>query len=156
MIGQASFELGFEIIPSPIVVAEFLCDLPSDLPLYSLIESIREVGALDDMPRSQRYEVPDRIPFGPTSFRVTYLTAIEQISESEVHAYARLNPKGGFNPFAESRKFQRAPTCTNRFRLMPHGIRCVTSLKRPRVLTRERRRSCISLEATRESGGPPE
>jgi len=39
---------------------------------------------------------------------VTYLTAIEQIRELEVHAYARPNPKGGFIPFAESRKSQRA------------------------------------------------
>ncbi len=100
--------------------------------------------------------VADRIPFGPTSFRVTYLTAIEQISELEMHAYAWPNPRGGFNPFAESRKFKRAPSCTNRFRLMPHGIGRVTPLKRPRVLTRKRSRSCTSLEATRESGGPSE
>lgn len=82
------FRLERDIEVASSVLYDFLCDLNNYVSLHPFIESIERLTPSVERPRAKRYRVVDRIPLGPFNLRITYIAALDAISENEVHGYA--------------------------------------------------------------------
>ena len=91
-MAEATFALDVEIKRSPAEVTDFLANLENFASLHPLIESITKTESTNDDPGPRYYEVVDRIPFGPFSFRTEYRASIERVSDVEVHGNAWQSP----------------------------------------------------------------
>lgn len=71
----------------------FLCDLNNLVALDPLIASVEENEPVEDLPGARWYRVRGKIAFGPLSMPVTYIAALQPISDEVVCAYVWQSPK---------------------------------------------------------------
>jgi hypothetical protein len=89
---RADFAHEIEIATPRARLHAFLCDLYNYLPLHPLIVSIEDLPADPEMPRARRYQVVDRVPFGPFRLRTRYVAALEPVTGHEIRGHAWQSP----------------------------------------------------------------